>query len=102
MELETLRIKIKRWSEKEFGSQRLRGIIAHLRREVRELENNPRNLEEFADCQMLLMDALTQAGYNMDELKGAVDCKLEINKKRNWKEPNEDGSVEHESTPTEG
>lgn len=48
------------WSRKSFGDQRLDGVLAHLKKEVKELCASPDDLEEYADVQLLLFDAAAQ------------------------------------------
>jgi hypothetical protein len=86
------------WACKQFrpdGGDDPRGAISHLKKEVDELYDTPFDLTEYADCAMLLFDACQIAGYTPEQLLEAVAVKLEINKNREWGEPDENGVVEH-------
>lgn len=86
------------WSDETFGKSYGRGpeaCIAHLKKEILELEKEPYDREEFADCMLLLMDAYRRAGGNIEDLFIATREKLEICKKRKWGKPDENGVVEH-------
>lgn len=71
------------------------GKLAHLVKELGELIDDPYDVMEYADCFMLLLDAARVSGYTADVVLAAAWVKLEVNKKREWGPPNEDGSVEH-------
>jgi hypothetical protein len=87
------------WSQKTFGSDAVKdwtGPIAHLRKELCEIEEQPADREEWADALLLLLDGARRAGFNVQGLMLAAEDKLAINKRRVWGEPNADGSVEHD------
>ena len=50
---------------------------------------------ELADCLTLLLDVAAHEFIDVDELLAASEEKMEINKKRKWGEPDENGVVEH-------
>jgi hypothetical protein len=50
---------------------------------------------EYADAFLLLAAALDRVEYNLDDLFEAVKVKHEINKKRKWLPPDENGIVRH-------
>ena len=50
---------------------------------------------EIADCFMLLLDSAHHVGITHNEILQATKEKLEINKKRKWGNPDENGVVEH-------
>jgi hypothetical protein len=86
------------WSQETFGSDLDRdwnGPLAHLRKELSEIEEQPFDREEWADAFLLLLDAARRAGFNAAGLVMAAEYKLSINKNRVWQAPNADGSVEH-------
>jgi len=84
------------WADATFGRPRKpEGPIAHLRKEVEELAENPGDRLEYADCLMLLLDAYRLAGGYADDLVTAGFQKLEINRQRQWGKPDENGVVEH-------
>lgn len=83
------------WANATFaadGGYRGPGIVAHLAKEVAELAENPRDMEELADCMLLLFHLAHQNGGN---LQAAIARKLEINKRRKWGKPDAQGVVEH-------
>lgn len=107
--LQQLMIDIQKWSDGAFGNaQRTIPILHHLKKEVPEAidaveryyDNRTASrcdnaIEEFADCFMLLLDSASHFGLTADELLRATERKLEINKKRTWGKPDENGVVEH-------
>lgn len=96
------------WSQATFGLDSERGPLGplrHLEKEAREAylelvlpdEDTSEKLElELADCLFLIFDAARRAGMSLDKLLDKCFEKLEINKNRKWKTPNENGVVEHE------
>jgi hypothetical protein len=118
--VQKLQDDIKKWSDEAFGIHRTGKPIAHhLKKEVDELidaladfhqgtyaENitvgamqvmnkRERILMESVDCFTLLLDILAHEGFNVDHLIDASHRKLEINKKRKWGKPDENGVFEH-------
>lgn len=87
------------WSQETFGADTDRdwtGPLAHMKKEISEVEEQPFDREEWADLLLLLLDAARRAGFNATGLVMAAEYKLSINKNRTWSAPNADGSVEHE------
>ncbi|MBI3545973.1 MAG: DUF550 domain-containing protein [Gammaproteobacteria bacterium] len=83
------------WANMTFapdGGYRGPSIVAHLSKEVIELSDNPRDMEELADCMLLLFHLAHQNGGN---LQAAIARKFEINKRRKWGKPDARGVVEH-------
>jgi len=76
------------WSDKTFGARSQSGVLHHLVKEVNEVINKPDDIEEYADCGLLLMDALRLSGFTMHD-------KYRKNKLRSWGKPDENGTVEH-------
>lgn len=83
------------WSSKTFPTATVQTSLAHLQREVVELREDPHDLTEWADCLILLMDAATHVGFDMQDLAKAVDAKMLINRQRKWGPPDEDGVCSH-------
>ena len=103
--LERLAAEHAAWSQATFGSDATRdwtGPLAHLKKEILEIEDQPFDREEWADALLLLLDGARRAGFNAQGLMLAAEYKLAINKNRVWQPPNEDGSVEHNRDPQEG
>ena len=69
--------------------------LHHLKGEVDELIEAPNDIYEYADCMILLIQSAMRAGYRMNRLFDACEEKHEINKKRKWGEPDENGVVQH-------
>lgn len=109
---------ISEWSDATFGeSQRNPAIVYHLQKEVYELtealikanelgSDNSVGIGEFgrqmnetkmeyADCFMLLLDSAHHYHITAKELIKLVRKKLEINKKREWGKPDNNGVIEH-------
>lgn len=83
------------WADATFaqdGGYRGPGIIAHLAKEVIELAENPRDMEELADCMLLLFHLAHQNG---GDLQTAIARKFAINQRRKWGNPDSNGVVEH-------
>lgn len=105
-ELQKIMNQIAEWSDKTFNSniERRLGMIAHLRKEINELDRaislNPEMedldvREEISDCLMLILDIAMHTGINADLLLFDLEYKLMKNKMRNWGNLNKDGSIEH-------
>ena len=120
--IQTLQNDIKKWSDETFGKYRSASPMAyHLKKEVDELigalerlyegtytnsditavgvqelmKKNERILYELADCLTLVMDCASHVQIDMQSLISASEKKLEINKKRKWGVPDENGVVEY-------
>lgn len=90
------------WSEQTFGAKKPSGALGslkHLKREVEEAINKPKDLIEYADIMHLIFDATWRAGYSYDDLLHACYTKLAINKGRVWGKADADGVCEHIPTP---
>jgi hypothetical protein len=89
------------WSLATFGAVGPAGPLNHLRREIDEViaaheeGDDATTLVEFADCYLLLNDALSRAGLTVADLFAAARRKLEINKRREWGAVNAEGFAEH-------
>ena len=87
--------------ENRFGKSieyRGRSIVGHLRKEIDELAADPANMEEIADCMILLFHLAHQNLYHaktFDTLFKAITDKMEVNKKRKWGKPDKNGVIEH-------
>lgn len=89
------------WSQATFGADSVRGpmgALKHLEREAKEAQADPTNIEEYADCFLLILDAARRAGIKPIELMKAAQAKMEINKARQWPKPVDDEPVEHVKT----
>lgn len=95
-ELDTLVAEIGSWADDTFcafpGNYRGESIVAHLRKEVLELQQNTRDMEEVADCVILLFHLAHQNGWSLTD---AIRRKFAVLKTRKWGEPDADGVIEH-------
>lgn len=76
------------FSSSRFGTPEVRsclGPLHHLKEEVQELIDNPKDEMEWADCFLLLLDAAWRNGHSLQDLLDFSERKLEINKNREWK-----------------
>jgi NTP pyrophosphatase (non-canonical NTP hydrolase) len=105
--------KITKWQDKTFGKATPLSKIAHLKEEVKELEDelvfyyeNKDHLTypeasktlregEFADCFILLFGAAASDGMTYDDIVRCIEEKMQINYKRKWGNPNKEGVVNH-------
>lgn len=97
-ELDGLQDEWGAWSSATFPHQTKASILAHLRREIDELEaaeTPAEHCEEIADVQGLLFSL---AHLLTVDLRGEARRKLEINRGRTWGEPNAEGFCEHVKT----
>jgi Protein of unknown function (DUF550) len=95
------------WSERTFGpGLRTKGITAHIRKELAEIEAQPRDLEEWIDVITLAADGYWRAGGNPEDLLPMLFAKHEKNRARQWPAPvSEDAPVEqvrHDVRPVIG
>lgn len=86
------------WAKETFPGATAKSAIAHLRKELIEIEENldsgTKDVTEYSDALMLIMEAAARDGFTAsDVLKGFRD-KHEINKTRKW-EQHEDGAYYH-------
>jgi len=88
------------WQEETFGEATALSKVMHLKEEVEELavdvvSKGPFRRLEFADCFMLLFGAAAADGMSYEDICEAVKEKMEINRKRTWGKPDENGVVNH-------
>lgn len=91
------------WQKQTFPQGTSLSKLAHLKQEVQELENdlktnNPEKRLEFADCFLLLFGAAASDGMTYEDICNAIQEKHEINLKRKWGKPDENGVVNHIKT----
>jgi hypothetical protein len=73
------------WSAKTFGpGGSTLGIIDHIKKEIKEIEQTPFDLEEWVDVLILAFDACWRAGYSPDETIAMLVYKDQKNKSRKW------------------
>lgn len=86
------------WSQVTFGSDAVRGPIGplkHLIKEANEAIDNPTDIVEYADCVFLIFDAARRAGFTFEQLRKAINEKLEVNRQRTWPKEITDAPMEH-------
>lgn len=88
-----------RWSAETFGPengpQRYEAVVAHIRKELVEVERDPTDLEEWCDVAMLAMDgAWRSAGADGAAFVAMLEEKHAINIVRVWRR-GADGTIEH-------
>jgi len=88
----------RKWSEKTFGpAKRTNGIIEHIRKELKEIEENP-HLEEWIDVVILALDGAWRTGASPAEIIGCLKDKTSKNHERkwpDWRTLTEDDAIEH-------
>lgn len=91
------------FSERTFGpGARTNGVIAHIRKELIEIEAAPRDLEEWIDVAMLALDGAWRAGYEPADIALALAVKLTINELHtwpDWRTVAPDTAIEHVREP---
>lgn len=101
MKYQTLWNDLEQWSTATFGPRSPAGPAAHLVEEAGELAADPGSAEELADCLLLILDVARLNGLTPQELLDHAAAKLEINKGREWEEPDERGVIRHVLQPGE-
>jgi len=86
------------WSLRTFGpGKRTGGVLAHIRKELVEIERAPLDLTEWVDVLMLAFDGAMRAGYTPQMVCAALEAKLLVNEARQWP----DWWLVDENTPIE-
>lgn len=80
------------WGVATFQQSTPHTTAAHLAKEVAELQADPTDGSEYADCLGLLCHGARRAGVDLVQ---ALNDKLAVNKARKWGKPNAQGFVEH-------
>ena len=85
------------WSIITFGGgPRTKGITAHIRKELLEIEAAPHDLEEWIDVVILALDGAWRAGYMPEQIVAALQAKQAKNFKRTYPMPeSQDHPSEH-------
>jgi hypothetical protein len=75
----------KNFSLRTFGpGQRTQAVIDHIRKELKEIEKEPEDLEEWIDVVMLALDGAWRAGHEPQNIANKLAEKLVKNESRNW------------------
>lgn len=84
------------WQDKQFPEGTQSGALNHLKKECKELERNPDDIEEWADALfMVIQGGRKAAGGSLEHFMQEVNYKLLKNMSRQWGEMAPDGTVEH-------
>jgi hypothetical protein len=119
IEIETRAVHVSQWdhsftrkvadraaafSDKAFGPPAYRGPkgpLLHLAKEVTEAMADPCDINEYADCLLLILDASRRAGFSAMQVMEAADRKITVNEGRtwpDWKDQPGDVALEHDRT----
>ena len=83
------------FQRRNFPDQTLAAKLEHLRREVVELQDNPRDLSEWADVFILILGSANKAGLAAPELIALAHEKMAINENRKWGPADKHGVHHH-------
>ena len=73
------------WSERTFGpGPRPEGVCDHIRKELREIEQSPVDLEEWIDVVILALDGAWRAGHSPEQIVAQLVAKQAKNEGREW------------------
>ena len=73
------------FSLRTFGpGPRTAGVLAHIRKELDEVEANPGDVSEWADLIILAIDGAWRAGHSPEAIAAAVPSKISVNEERDW------------------
>jgi len=73
------------WSLRTFGPDpRTASLLAHIRKELVEIEAQPMDLEEWIDVMILAMDGAWRTGASSEEISEALARKQAKNRARAW------------------
>lgn len=90
----------RQWSRRTFGpGPRTGGVLDHIRRELREIEEHPTDLTEWADVVILALDGAWRAGWEPQDIIDAIRAKQTRNEARtwpDWRTLSEDVAIEHD------
>ena len=91
--------KQRSWSTRTFGSgPRTLGILDHINKELKEIEEAPSDLTEWVDVIILALDGAWRAGFTPEEVAKAISNKQEKNEIRkwpSWRDYSQDKAIEH-------
>lgn len=94
------------WSLKVFGPYaRTAGIVDHIHKELKEIEQAPHDLKEWVDVVILALDGAWRAGYSENEIVVAMIEKQQENLTRswpNWRTADPSKAIEHDRTLDQG
>lgn len=87
------------FSLETFGpGERLAGVLAHIRKELGEIEAKPADIMEWADLLLLAFDGAWRQGFEPSTICAALSVKLAINQRRewpDWRQADPNAPIEH-------
>ena len=87
------------WSRATFGpGMRTKGVCDHIRKELREIEESPGDLEEWVDVVLLALDGAWRCGATPEEIAAKIAAKQSKNELRDWPDwrtQDPDKAIEH-------
>jgi hypothetical protein len=87
------------WSALTFGPGVRKGVVAHIRKELIEVEESDhRDLEEWVDVIILAFDGAWRMGASPEQIIAAIKAKQTKNEGRTWPDwrvVGTDGAIEH-------
>jgi hypothetical protein len=90
------------WSRLTFGpGPRTKGVIDHIRKELKEIEAEPHDVGEWVDVIILALDGAWRCGAAPAEIIAAIKAKQARNEARtwpDWRTMSEDRAIEHVRT----
>lgn len=100
MDLREYILKQVAWSAETFGpGTRTKGLIEHIKSELEEIKDNPKDITEWVDVIILGLDGAWRSGHSAEEICDALLKKASKNRERKWPEPSsEDEPVYHIKT----
>lgn len=92
----------RRFSDQTFGpGPRHKGVLDHIKKEIKEVEADPQSLEEWIDIAILAFDGAGREGYSARQIEDAYVAKLRRNAERtwpDWRTADPDKAIEHVRT----
>src|SRR5688572_20074944 len=90
------------FSFKAFGpGERTKGVLDHIRKELSEIERDPKDLSEWIDVVLLAFDGAWRAGFTPEEIAAALVAKQSKNEGRvwpDWRTADPNKAIEHVRT----
>lgn len=87
------------FSQNTFGpGNRTKGVIDHIKKELKEIENDPSDNKEWIDVLILAIDGAWRSGLSPQQIIDEYFAKMEINKNRewpDWRTAEPDKAIEH-------
>jgi hypothetical protein len=73
------------WAQETFGpAERLQGVLAHIRKELEEIEADPQDLSEWVDVMVLTFDGAMRQGFTPAQILEGYLSKMQVNFARQW------------------